>query len=254
MNGATVLGAGSYINAGTGNTFMITMGATTPIAITIAPQLAGPALGIETGQAIAFFKEGHNQSIFLAANELDPVGDIITTYYGPVSDWLPLTLSLTNGTSGVSFVGGTNQILAAPSAPTGSAIGVQYDGVSNNAVGLTVNMNDTVNPSATLTIPFVFMSASTNPGNAINVHGTNVNVTVTESITAGTVPDANFISSSNCPLAHVAIAPLVGVNPVTPTGFVTYSVTGDASGAGTCNFSVSSFMDSNLTESITVTY
>jgi hypothetical protein len=83
-----------------------------------------------------------------------------------------------------------------------------------------------------------------------------VNVTVTESITAGTVPDTNFVSSSNCPPGNVTIGPAVGLNPITQsgtTGFVTYSVHG-TSGSGSCTLNVSSFADSNLTEAIAVTY
>jgi hypothetical protein len=257
-NGSTALGSGSYINALSApvNTFTISSGTTLPIAISIVPILAGPALAIENGQATDFFMEGHTQSIAMSANELDPVGNIISTYYGPVTDWQTLTLSLTplSGTNGVSFIGGSSTILAPPSAPTGSTVVVQYNGTSANTSNLVVGLTDGTNAPVSVSIPYVSMS-TTAPGNALTFSSGSINTTVTETATSGSIPDTSFVGSTTCSPSNVTVTsggqPL-GLNGIV-AGVGSYTVQYVA-GTGSCSFTVSSFADSNLKEVITVNY
>jgi hypothetical protein len=257
-NGATVLGSGTYINAMSApvNTFTVTAGTTLPIAIAITPVLAGPTLSIENGQATDFFIEGHVQSIAIAANELDPVGNIISTYYGPVPNWLTLTLSATGGNAGVTFVGGNTTILAPPSQPSGNTTVIQYDGVSANLASLNLGISDGVNSATGIVVPFVSMST---PSNTMTVTSGSANTTVTESITSGTVPDANFVGSTTCSAANVLITSsgnALALNAVTVSGTtgVGHYTVAYASGAGSCNFTIASQADSHLSEVITVNY
>lgn len=252
--GTTTLGTGLY----SGAPFIITAGNLTAIgAIAINPTLHGPGLSIITGQRTAFYMENSSQSIALAANELDPDGNIITTFYGPVANWLPLTATLGGGTTGVFFYGGVSTIPVVPTAQTGSTITVAYpfSGLPANGTSLTVTLTDNVNTNATVTIPFVSFS-TTAPGNAINVSSTNANFSVTETATSGSVPDANFVSSSNC-LGNITVVPGLGLNAISfgaNTGQVGYTVTHAGVASGTCTLTVKSENDSLLLENITVTY
>jgi hypothetical protein len=248
--GSTTVANGSYVGA----PFTLVSGPP-PAAITVvmAPVLAGPALSIINGQAIAWYMENHIQSISLAANEVDPIGNVITTYYGPVSNWLPLTLTLGGSSAGVTFVGGATTIPAAPSAAAGSTEVIEFNGTSSNLSTMTLTLSDNVNPNATVSVPYVSMTTTLG---AINVTGGNVNVTVTEMTTSGTVPDANFVSSSNCG-ANIAVLPGLGLNAITAsgtTGAVTYSVQHSGGASGSCTLTVASYNDSNLNEQIAVTY
>jgi hypothetical protein len=257
-NGATVLGSGTYTNAMSVpvNTFTVTAGSTLPIAIPITPVLAGPAISIENGQATDFFMEGHVQSIALAANELDPVGNIISTYYGPVPNWLTLTLSANGGNAGVTFVGGNTTILAPPSQPSGNTTVIQYDGVSANVASLSLGITDGVNSASTITVPYVSMST---PSNTMTVTAGSANTTVTETISSGTVPDADFVGSTTCLASNVTITsgglPLA-LNPITvsgTTGVGHYTIT-YVGGTGSCTLNVASQADSHLAEAITINY
>ncbi len=257
-NGATSLGSGTYANAMSVpvNTFTVVAGSTLPIAIPIVPILAGPALSIENGQQTDFFVDGHLQSIALAANELDPVGNIISTYYGPVSDWQTLTLTSSGGTAGVTFVGGNTTILAPPSQPSGNTTVIQYDGSSSNLMNLGLSISDGSNPTTSISVPYVSIST---PSNTLTVTGGSVNTSVTESITSGTVPDTSFVGSTNCSAANVTITS--GGNPLALNAIVVGGMTGVGNytvhyvgGTGSCTLNVSSFSDSHLAEAITINY
>jgi hypothetical protein len=256
INGVTTLGSGSYAGA----PFTINGGAATgPLSVTITPVLAGPSVSIVQGQATEFFTDNTSQSIEISTNEVDGIGNIITTYYGPVSNWQTLTVTQSNGTNGMSYYGLApglvETVSQVPNSQDGAAFTLAYAGIPTNASNLSVTVTDGVNTPATLSIPFVSMTASTN---AINVTGGQQTFFVFETISAGTLPDTSLLSTSTDCGANVTFSPTLGSNALSGGGattqHVTYTATHAGGASGTCHMLVESPTDSNLSETETITY
>ena len=241
------------VGSGVGGAITITGGAVTNAAVQISPINQAPGLTLGPGQPTTFFMDGHAQSIAFSANELDPVGNIITTYYGPITNWVNLSFGDSGGTAGATL---PTTIQAPPSLQAGNTVLIQYDGVSANGSNLIVTLSDGAH-NTNVSIPYVSMSPS--PG-ALNLPG-SASTTMNETITAGTVPDTTFTSSWNCPSNAVGItAPVSGlgsnnVNRVGSNGTVLYTFTALHNGTpGACTLTVSSGLDGNLTKTVTINY
>jgi hypothetical protein len=237
------------------------------VAIQVDAVLSGPSLAVTGGQATQFYVDTHAQTINLTANEIDPKGDIIDAFYGPVNNWENLSFTPTNGTNGITPPA---TIMSAPNnggLGTTNA-GVAYDGSSVNAQSLLMTVADTFPHSAAVTIPFISL-ANNAAGNTINVQSLGANgctgpasctVTVTESASTGGTPtlDPKFSSSSNC-ASHVTFTPtlgLAGSGNATTAGAVTYTIVANDvySGVGTCTLTVASQQDANLSTAVTINF
>jgi hypothetical protein len=258
----------SCTNVGTGAAganVNITSGNTTAVTITIAPTIpnaASPVLAVTGGQATQFYKDGNAQTINLTANNLDPKGNVVDQFYGTVSNWLPLTFSLTGGSTGA----GAPATIAA--VPTNGGLGttnahVTYDGVGANATSLTVQVSDATH-TASVVIPYISLS---NSGTPVNIQSIGANgcagactVTVTEAAsTGGTATlDPKFSSSSTCG-THATFTPTLGVGGsgnATTAGAVTYTIVANDiySGVGTCTLTVTSQQDPLLSTAIVINF
>lgn len=172
--GATVLGTG---NAGG---ILVSPGQSTPTAVNVNPITAGPALSIQGAPSppylntTQFYNDNNPQAVELTANELDPAGDIITTFYGQVGVGIYPTLSFTDagGTTGVSLPPNIS-FAAPPYAPTAQGGNIDqtltYQGYGS-ATSLSVMLNDGTTTQS-VTLPYV--SLSNNGGDLVGLNGTS---------------------------------------------------------------------------------
>jgi hypothetical protein len=251
------------VGSGTASGLVVAPGGTTPAPVSITPVNSAPALSI-TAAPSQFYVDGQAQNIGLTENELDPASDIITTFYGPVSNYPTLTLTDSGGTANVTLPV-SNPIMAAPSTIGGNtAQMLAYSGVGN-ATSLHVSLSDGTSSSA-VTIPYVSIANNASnpmPGNvtfsALGAGGAQT-VTVTESTTAaGGGLDTAFVSSSAVVAcgAHASFSPALGSDPVTPIGptaSITYTITAVDAAIGTCELDVASTQDPNLKTAITINF
>ncbi len=252
-HGATAVGTGSATG------IAISPSTTTPVSININPINAGPAIAIATTPT-QFYVDGHAQSFTATVNELDPAGNIITTFYGPVSNYPTLTFNGTGGTAGVTLNGG-NTISAAPSAQAGNAAAtVAYNGTSANANSLGVTVSDGTTPSNTITIPYVTLTPSTASLQfATTGAGGALTLTMTEAASTGGVAtlDTQVKSTTTCSSTDVTIVPAVAFSPTTTTsaltaGAITYTLTANDVTFAQCSFTTTSVLDPNLTTTVAV--
>ena len=256
------------VGTGASGAVTVTPGNTTPVTITVAPTLpnvASPVLSVTGGQATQFYADGTPQTVDLTANSVDPKGDIIDAFYGAVSNWLPLTFSLTGGFTGA----GAPATIAA--VPTNGGLGtttsaVTYNGIGVNASSLGVNVTDGTH-TATVTLPYISLAnnaaASTIAISSVGANGCSgaaCTVVVTESASTGGTPalDAKFSSSTTCG-THATFTPTLGTGGSgnnTTAGAVTYTIVANDiySGTGTCTLTVKSQADPLLLTTITINF
>jgi hypothetical protein len=241
--GAVAVGSGSA----TGVTVLPSQ--TTPVAVTVTPVNQGPALSVPAGSQ--FYVDGHTQTITSTANELDPVGDVITTYYGPVSNYPTLTFSGTNAT-GVTFNGG-NTITVVPAAQAGGTAPIAYNGSGANASSLVAKLSDgNVATAVTVTIPYLSLAYSASPVQ-LTASGSQA-FTVTENATAGGTAtyDTTFNAATTCG-THVTFNPalLAQFNALTAHA-LTVNATAVDSGITSCTVTLTSAQDTNLSTTVTL--
>ncbi len=259
--GATVVGSG------TSGAFTITSGSVTGLSVNINPVNSAPSLSIPSSPS-QFYNDGHMQTINLTENELDPAGDVITTYYGPVGNYPTLTLTDSGGTTNITLPA-SNPISVAPGmAAQGGNVnqGLTYTG-SGNVTSLGLSLNDGVNTSS-VTIPYVSLGNNANNPSAGNLtfSGTgalnNRSVVVTEQTTAASGGlDAAMTSTTTCGADATIVASTTGTVPGTnnltiagPSGTVIYTATANDTAVATCTLTVSSVQDPNLTTTITLNF
>jgi hypothetical protein len=254
-----------------GGPFTLTGGASTPASVQISPILtgnaAGPSLSVLGGGVPVFYEDGSVNVSTVLANELDPAGNVITTWDGPVSNWP--TLSFASSTAGLPGVTLPNPIAQAPTAQNGTLVAIQYQyNGTPPAQDLILRLSDGMNTTATLDYQFVGLNltGTTNvtggPGFGIGASGTPYNLpanpgtatlTFTETTTTPTLTnalDANFDSFTSCP--RVTGTPTIGIeHPATPgaqSEAITFTLAAPASGsAETCFVAVQSYIDPVLT-------
>jgi hypothetical protein len=225
----TLLQGSTVVGSGTAAGIVVTSGNVVSAPVSINPINSTPALSIP-GTPKAFYNDGTMQTINLTANELDPAGDIITMYYGPVGNYPNLTFN-------------------------------DAGGITNITVTLTSGGN-----TSQVVIPFISLAdnaSNPTPGNVTfaGIGATNTQqVTVTESTTAASGGlDANFVSSSAftpCG-AHATFSPALGPNATNiagPTASVTYTITAVDTGIISCELDVSSATDASLTVPIILNF
>jgi hypothetical protein len=247
------------------------------VPVVINPINAGPALAI-SGSPTQFYVDGQaGQTVSLQANELDPAGDIITTYYGTVAAGYYKALSFTpsGGQLGITTAPANIPINTPPAGQTGyvgAPEAVVYNGAGVNAQSYGLTLNDGTNTTPLITIPYVSMSnnASNPAANELTFAGLGApydqTVTVTETTTAASGGlDANFKASTTCPSADATFTPSVTVAPaaaaVDPTTIAASNATVTftaqpvailAGPPGTCTLTVTSVQDANLSQTITI--
>lgn len=240
---AVTVGSGSATNVS------VLSSQTTPVSVTVTPVNGSPALSVPAGSQ--FYVDGHAQTITATANELDPVGDVITTYYGAVSNYPTLTFSGTNAT-GVTFNGGST-ITAVPSAQTGGTAPIAYNGSGVNASSLTATLSDgNALTAVSVTIPYITLAASATPVQ-LTASGSQ-SFTVTENATVGgsVTYDTIFYASTTCG-SHVTFNPalLPLYNPLTAHA-LTVNASAVDSGITSCTVTLSSAQDPNLSSTVTL--
>jgi hypothetical protein len=257
-NGSTAVGSG------TATGIAVSPNTTTPVSINITPINSAPLVAIAAGQPTQFYVDGHAQTIGTNVNELDPAGDIITTFYGPVSNYPTLTLSDANGTTGITLNGGVVTFPTVPSAQTGNAATIAYNGAGVNATSLAVKASDGTTTSPTVTIPYISL-ANNAAGSAIGFSGlgggNSILLTVTESASTGGTPsvDTQFTNTTTCSSTDVTFSPAVPLTPNSGTntvagGVLTYTLTANDTNWVTtpCTVTVSSVKDPNLKTVVTI--
>jgi hypothetical protein len=256
---------------------MINGGQTTNAPVVVNPINAGPALAI-SGSPTQFYVDGTpGQTVSLQANELDPAGDIITTYYGTVANgfYKALTFTPSGGQTGITTAPSNIAINTPPTGQTGyvgTPEAAVYNGSGVNAQSYGLTLSDGTNTTPLISIPYVSMSNNANnpaPGELTFAGLTstyNQTVTVTETTTAASGGlDTNFTASTTCPVADATFSPSVTVAPaaaaVDPTTIaasnatVTFTATPVAILAGppgTCTLTVSSVQDPTLSQTVTI--
>jgi hypothetical protein len=260
----TLKQGGVVVGSGTASGIVVTSGSMVAAPVSINPVNSAPTLSIPNAPT-AFYNDGQMQNISLTENELDPAGDIITTYYGPVGNYPTLTLTDSGGTANVTLPV-SNPIMAAPSAQGGNTGQVlTYTGAGNAATSLTVSLSDGVS-SSQVVIPYISLANNANnptPGNVTfaGIGASNTQqVTVTESTSAASGGlDTNLVSSSSLMAcgAHATFSPALGTNATSiagPTASVTYTITAVDTAITTCELDVASPNDPFLTTPITLNF
>jgi hypothetical protein len=251
--GATVIGTGSASNVA------VAPSTSTPVSINITPVLGGPAIAL-SGSPTQFYIDGHAQTVTASMNELDPIGNVITTYYGPVSNFPTLTLTDSGGTTGVTLNAGTTTFSTVPATQHGGiAATIAYSGAANTS-SLALQVGDGAHNSS-VSIPFLSLTNSA-AGNVVPNEvifggigaGHTVTVTVTESATTGGAAtlDTGVTGVTTCSPTDVTFSPSVtGVtNPMT-AGVVNYIATANDSSFTSCTLTATSNNDSNLSTTVT---
>jgi hypothetical protein len=256
--GSTVVGSGTAMG------LVVNSGMTTPAAVSINPVNANPTLSIPNSP-FQFYNDGQPQNIQLTANELDPAGDIITTYYGPVGNYPTLSFTDSGGTTGVGLPA---TIMAAPgmAAQTGNVNQtLTYNGTAGNTTSLGVTLSDGTSTSS-VTVPFVRLANNANNPSAGQITFSGIGapnaltVTVTETTSAASGGlDAHFTSASAMTPCggHATFSPALGSNATSGAGpnvGVTYTITAVDANLTTCELDVASVNDPNLTTPITINF
>jgi hypothetical protein len=254
--GSTVVGSGT--TAG----IVVTSGNVAAAPVSIDPVNSAPALSIP-GTPTTFYNDGTLQTIDLTENELDPAGDIITTYYGPVGNYPTLTLTDSGGTTNVTLP--ATPISVAPAVQGGNiSQALTYTGVGN-ATSLSLSLSDGTSTSQVV-VPFISIANTAynpTPGNVTFSGIGPVNtqqVTVTESTTAASGGlDTTFGSSSSiAPCGtDASFSPGLGANATNiagPSASVTYTITANDTAITTCELDVASSNDPALTTAITLNF
>lgn len=149
---------------------------------------SGPVLSLVSGSPKMLFIDQTTNVVSIYANELDPVGNVISTYYGPMctvgtgpdcganDGWPTLTLASTGAAGSANGVA-VNQaspsnfpfILGAPpSGQLGSIELIEFNGTSNNTSDLVLTLTDQFGNSApmgstnTLDFPYITLSGTAN--------------------------------------------------------------------------------------------
>jgi hypothetical protein len=260
-NGATVVGSGTAAG------IVINSGAVTGAPVNIQPIASGPSLSIPSG-ATQFYNDGHAQTITMTGNELDPAGDIITTYYGPVAALPAYTYTLTGGASATTGITAPANIAVntPPTIQAGyNAESLMYTGTAGNTTSLGVTLSDGTSTSS-VTVPYVSLSnnAANPSANNITFSATGVGgaqtFTVTETTSAASGGlDTTVTSTSPTPCgAHATFTPaLAATNPLNiagPSGTITYSVVAVDALISTCTVKVASNQDPNLATTVTINF
>jgi hypothetical protein len=255
-----------------GGPFTLTGGQSTSVAVQISPILtgnaAGPSLSVLGGGTPVFYEDGNVNVSTVLANELDPAGNIITTWDGPVSNWV--TLSFAGSTPGLPGVTLPNQIAQAPTAQNGTIVALQYqyNGTAPTQ-DLILQLSDGMNPSATLDYQFVGMTLSNitgatgGPGSGLAAgmstpyilpaNPGTATLTFKETTTSPTLTNAldmNFDSFTSC--ATVTGSPTIGIEhaatPGVQSASISFTLSTPASGSPeTCFVAVQSYIDPVLT-------
>jgi hypothetical protein len=248
-NGATAVGTG------TATGIAIAPNATTPVSMTISPINAGPALAI-SGATSQFYVDGQPQTIATTLNELDPAGNVITTFYGPVTNYPTLTLSDSNGTTGVTLNGGTVAFSTPPSTQAGGSASIAYNGVGVNATSLALSVTDGTTSSNTVTIPYISTSLTGNPvAFATTGAGGAQSFTFAEVASTGGTPtfDTSITSGTTClPASVTSNPPITGGTNALTAGAITYTLTATSITFAQCTITLTSVKDPNLTTTVTV--
>jgi hypothetical protein len=252
QKGATVIGNGSATG------IAIAPSTTTAASISVNPINSAVTMAINALQPTQFYTDNFAtpQTITTTVNELDPVGDIATTFYGPVSNYPTLAFSATAGGTGVTLPA---SISTPPSAQAGNtAINVQYNGAGVNASSLGLKVSDGTT-NASLTIPFITIAPSA-ASVSITTVGGNTTATITESATSAATIDAKFDSSTNC-TTHATFSPTLGTgtsgngtSPTTTSGAVTYTITAVDDTIASCTMTIASQQDSHLATTVTINF
>jgi hypothetical protein len=255
-----------------GGPFTLTGGASTPASVQISPILtgnaAGPALSVLGGGIPVFYEDGAVNVSTVLANELDPAGNIITTWDGPVSNWV--TLSFAGSTPGLPGVTLPNPIVQAPTAQNGTLVAIQYQyNGTPPAQDLILQLADGMNTPATIDYQFVGMTLSNitgttgGPGSGLSAgfatpyilpaHPATATLTFTETTTSPTLTnalDADFDSFTSC--ASVTGNPTIGIEhaatPGAQSASIQFTLSTPASGSPEeCFIAVQSYLDPVLT-------
>lgn len=233
---------------------VVTAGATTPVTLTVSPVNTGPSLSVPANSQ--FYVDGTSQTITAAVNELDPAGDIISTYFGPVTNWPTLTLT-GGGTTGVTINGGTGTISTPPSAQTGDTVPLVYNGTGVDASSFTLKVSDGTTTTPTIALPFISLTGNMTSYNFTQSGAAgSVNLTFTESASTGGSPvfDTKVFSSTTCGNSVTFTPALVGAGPGNPLTADAITINAAATGAGgTCTLYVASPQDPNLVDQVTLT-
>jgi hypothetical protein len=251
--GATTVGSG------TNGSVTITSGNVTAAPVQVQPVASAPALSIP-GTPKQFYLDGQAQTIALTANELDPAGDIITLFYGPVALYPALAFTHSGGSTNVGFP--ANIAVNTPPAAQGgyTAENLTYTGGGVNATSSVVTLSDGVSTSS-VTVPFVSIANNASNPSAGDITfattgaGGAQTFTVTESTTAASGGlDTAFTSSTTCS-THATVTPAIGSDPTTvagPSATVNYSVVANDTGTNSCTITVTSVEDTSLATTVTV--
>jgi hypothetical protein len=253
------------IGTGSSGSVSVSSGAIAAFTVDVNPVNFAPALSIP-GTTKQFYNDGTAlQTIDLAENETDQAGDIITTYYGPVSNYPSLVLTATAGTTAnVTLPGGTLGVTTAPTISTAPTLQPGYTteplkfAASGGAgtVSLALQLSDGSTTSS-ITVPFVSLANNGNITFSGIGSGNPQSFIVTESTTASSGGlDTTFNSSSNCG-AHANFTPTLGANTVVPSGSTvsqSYSAYAVDTGTSTCTVTVTSAEDPSLTTSIVLNF
>ena len=245
--GSTAVGTATYPS------IVVTGSQTTTILATVSPVNSGPTLAINNGQATQFYADGTTQTIATTLNELDPVGNIISTFYGPVLNYPTLTITPGGGTAGVTVNGGALSVATAPTTQAGGSANLVYNGTSLNSSSFTIKASDGATSTQTITVPFVKLTAST-PSVQMSGIGGTTNVTFTEAATTGGTLDTTVSSSSTCANAASFSPGLVtlGSGNALTANAITFTITALSSSPAVCTLTVASFIHPTLTSSVTI--
>jgi hypothetical protein len=241
------------VGTGTASGIAVAPNVSTPISLTISPINAGPTLAV-SGATTQFYVDGHAQTISTTLNELDPAGNIITTFYGPVTNYPTLTVTDGGGTTGASI--GTPSYSVVPATQAGSTDSIGYNGTGVNATSLTLSVSDGTNTSNTVTIPYVSATTSA-PSVQFATTGAGGAQTVTFAEAASSGGSASFdtsvTSGTTCSPSDVTFSPTVtgGTNALT-AGALTYTLTASDVTFTQCAFTLTSVKDPNLTVTVAV--
>ena len=255
-----------------GGPFTLTGGASTPASVQISPILtgnaAGPSLSVLGGGVPVFYEDGSVNVSTVLANELDPAGNVITTWDGPVSNWP--TLSFASSTAGLPGVTLPNPIAQAPTAQNGTLVAIQYQyNGTPPAQDLILRLSDGMNTTATLDYQFVGMTLTNTtgvtggPGSGLGAgfatpyilpaYPATSTFTFKETTTSPTLTtalDTTFDSFTSC--TTVTGSPIIGIlHPAiagAQSASITFTLSTPSAGAPEeCFIAVQSYIDPVLT-------
>jgi hypothetical protein len=250
---------GTPVGTGSATGIAVAPSVVTALSLQINPVNSGPVIAANgTPAQTQFYVDNHAQTITTTLNEDDPAGDVISTFYGPVTNYPTLTLSDGAGNTGITLNGGTTTFSTAPAAQTGNSATVAYNGSAVNATSLTLSVSDGLgHTSNTVTIPYITMTnnvagniqfAGTGGGNAQTLH-----ITESQSTNGTATFDANVSSVTTCSPVDVSIVPAI-TGSTTPMagGLTSFTLTANDITFSPCTVTITSVNDPNLKTTVTL--